>query len=62
MKERQRHHDDDRQIDAANGAGPSADLRQQAERLLAAGSDIIDRALSGDSEAFLDGNRQEGGQ
>jgi hypothetical protein len=63
MKERERHHDEsERPADAAAGGAPNPDLRQQVERLLAAGNDIIDRALSDDSEAFLDGNRQEGGQ
>ena len=38
------------------------DLRENAERLLAEGSDAIDRALSQDSMAFLAANRQEGGQ
>jgi len=37
-------------------------LREAAERLLAAGDDAINRALSGNSEAFLEANRQQGGQ
>jgi hypothetical protein len=37
-------------------------LRSAAERLLVAGDEAIDRALSGDSEAFLRASRQEGGQ
>jgi hypothetical protein len=37
-------------------------LRDAGESLLAAGQAAIDRALSGNSEAFLDASRQEGGQ
>jgi hypothetical protein len=37
-------------------------LRREAGDILAAGNDAIDRALSGDSEAFLRANRQQGGQ
>ena len=46
------------------GGDPAEDdgLRQAAARLLAAADDAIARALSGDSEAFLAANRQEGGQ
>ena len=63
MKERQRHHDENEQpAHTAAGGGLDADLRQRVERLLAAGTDIINRALSVDSEEFLDGTRQEGGQ
>ncbi len=43
------------------GAGLDA-MRQQAATLLATGSDIIKNALSGNSEAFLAANRQQGGQ
>ena len=45
--------------------GASADraaLREQGARLLEIGNDIIERTLSGDSEAFLRASRQEGGQ
>ena len=38
-----------------------ADL-ERADRLLAAGDDAINRVVSGDSEEFLAGMRQEGGQ
>ncbi|MGQ0734266.1 MAG: hypothetical protein ACT4QD_11485 [Acidobacteriota bacterium] len=38
------------------------DLSAQADRLVAAGDEAIARALSTDSELFLAGNRQEGGQ
>jgi len=49
---------------AAGGEGPAdqSDLRDEAERLLAASGDVIDRALSQDSTAFLAANRQEGGE
>jgi hypothetical protein len=62
MRERQRHHDD---IRAPQPPAPAADFgatREAAERLLAQGADAIERALSGNSAAFLAANRQEGGQ
>jgi hypothetical protein len=37
-------------------------LRQAGEALLDAGDDAIDHTLSGNSEAFLNANLQEGGQ
>jgi hypothetical protein len=43
-------------------AGNLDDLRQTGEAFLAAGDEAIRRALSGDSEAFLRANRQQGGQ
>lgn len=46
----------------AGGAGDLGELRRAGENLLAAGDEAIRRALSGDSEAFLRANRQEGGQ
>ncbi len=39
-----------------------ADLRGNAERLLARGADAIERALSQDNAAFLAASRQEGGE
>ncbi len=46
-----------------NGNGSeSEDRRQEANRLLRASSDAINRALSNDSQQFLDSNRQRGGQ
>ncbi len=48
--------------DGAGGAGNLGELRRAGEDLLAAGDEAIRRALSGDSEAFLRANRQEGGQ
>jgi hypothetical protein len=47
---------------AAEGGGSLESLRAQGERLLAASDEAIDRALSGDSEAFHRANRQHGGQ
>ncbi len=38
------------------------DMRQAGSELLDAADDAINRALSGDSEAFLSANRQESGQ
>jgi hypothetical protein len=37
-------------------------LRREARNILAAGNDAINRALSRDSAAFLQANRQQGGQ
>lgn len=36
--------------------------RAEGESMLAAGDDAIDKALSGDSQAFLESNRQQGGE
>ena len=65
LRERHRHDERDRE----RGAQPQPTtptgqpgLRARGERLLAEGSDAIDRALSQDSAAFLAANRQEGGQ
>ena len=63
MKERERQHcnqptlQPDIQPSAARAA-----LHADAERLLAAGDEAIDRVLSGDSQAFLAANQQTGGQ
>jgi hypothetical protein len=52
----------------AGSGAPSDDggeldtLRAQGSAFLAAGNAIIDAALSGDSQAFLQANRQQGGQ
>lgn len=63
MHTRQRNHEETQQAQpAAAGSGDLDQLRASADRLLAAGSDAIDRALSSDSRAFLEANRQEGGQ
>lgn len=43
-------------------AGEMDRFRDAGEELLAAGDEAIRRALSGDSEAFLRANRQQGGQ
>ncbi|MEY2409049.1 MAG: hypothetical protein QOF48_1719 [Verrucomicrobiota bacterium] len=37
-------------------------IRAEGSAFLAAGNAIIDAALSGDSQAFLQANRQQGGQ
>lgn len=63
MHTRERTHDDATPAQpAAAGSGNLEQLRASADRLLAAGADAIDRALSGDSRAFLEANRQEGGE
>lgn len=43
-------------------AGALDAAREAGERFLRAGDRAIDRALSGNSEAFLRASRQEGGQ
>ena len=63
MKERERQREDDeRPAPASGGAGPTASFRDQADLLLTRGAAAIDRAVSGNSAAFLAANRQEGGQ
>ncbi len=68
MSERERHHpmrEPRPRVAAPGNPGADADverLRADAERLLNAADDAIARALSGDSEAFLEANRQAGGQ
>lgn len=42
--------------------GQLEELTAQGAAFLAAGNQIIDAALSGDSQAFLQANRQQGGQ
>ncbi len=46
----------------ANGGGNLPEMRRQAEQLLSAGDEAIQRALSGNSERFLRANRQQSGQ
>ena len=65
---RQRHRDDDSHVRPPRpGAGPSAtsatdDAHARAERFHAAADEAIERALSGDSEAFLAASRQTSAQ
>ena len=65
MRERERPEREDRARQGPGnprgGAGLN-DLRHAGEAFLAAGDEAIRRALSGDSEAFLRANRQQGGQ
>lgn len=62
-RERQRE-----EAQAVGGGGPAgesgegASLFAAAEHFLRLADRAIDRALSGDSEAFLRANRQQGGQ
>ncbi len=50
-------------IPTAGSPGVGLDnVRQAGADLLAAGDEAIRRALSGDSEKFLEANRQHGGQ
>jgi len=62
-RERSDREDRERQRPADPGdPGGLEDLRLEGEAFLAAGDEAIRRALSGDSEAFLRANRQQGGQ
>jgi hypothetical protein len=56
---------DERRPDSSTGGTGGENLsrlRQEARNILAAGNDAINRALSRDSAAFLQANRQQGGQ
>lgn len=66
MTLRNRHRQD--QPQTADHGPDSADrdrlnsIREQARDLLQAGDDAINRALSGNSESFLENSRQASGQ
>lgn len=66
MRQRQRAvQDSDRQVQPAvepPGGNATADVRVAAERFLTAADEAIERALSGDSEAFLAASRQTSAQ
>ena len=67
MEQRERtHHDAPQPAPDGNAGGPSGAnlnaLRQSGAALLAAADDAITRVLSGDSQAFNQAARQEGGQ
>lgn len=47
---------------AGGDTGNTEQLHQEGRNVLAASRDIINAALSGDSEAFLAANRQTSGQ
>ena len=50
------------EISQTTAAGGLERIRQEGADLLTAADEAINRALSGDSEAFLAANRQQGGQ
>lgn len=64
MDTRERTRDErNREPETPEPSGRNADgLRRAGADLLAAADEAISRALSGNSEAFLSSNRQEGGQ
>ena len=68
MDLRERSNDNNTPQPHANGGPPPGEggeleaLTAQGAAFLAAGNQIIDAALSGDSQAFLQANRQQGGQ
>lgn len=63
MRERERIQEErPRPAAAGESSDDLATIGERGARLLAEGDDAIDRALSGDSRAFLRANRQQGGQ
>ncbi|HVO28043.1 MAG TPA: hypothetical protein VMW56_30935 [Candidatus Margulisiibacteriota bacterium] len=64
MRERERQHDEHQPQAGSvpDGGNDLGAIGAAAARLVAAGDAAIERALSGDSDAFLRANRQQGGQ
>jgi hypothetical protein len=65
MRFRERHDDERQRPDPQpenSGGANLARLRLAGEGLLAAGAAAINRTLSGNSEAFVNATRQQGGQ
>jgi hypothetical protein len=65
MNERERSHSEISQPESAAGGASGANLdalRAAGSAMLAAADDAITRVLSGDSQAFNQAVRQEGGQ
>ncbi|MFN8603928.1 MAG: hypothetical protein U0842_25925 [Candidatus Binatia bacterium] len=62
MRTRNRSHGDDAPQGAAQGSNVASERRNEAERLANEADALLDRALSGDSQRFLEANRQRGGQ
>ena len=66
MRQRQRENQDSaRQVPTAvdhSRSNEAAEARVEAERFLAAADEAIEKALSGDSEAFLAASRQTSAQ
>lgn len=63
--ERERQHRERPQAMAGEGDPSGASLnatRNEMDRLLAAGDDLLKKALSSDSAAFVESSRQPGGQ
>lgn len=65
---RRRSHEDEQEQGPQNCArsgsasGGLSEMQQAGEAFLNAGDDAINRALSGDSEAFLASGRQQSGE
>ena len=66
MQSLERRHDTTTQLRSETAGGPSSGgadgIRQAGEQLFQAADDAIERALSGDSLAFLEATQQDGGQ
>ena len=62
MIQQERRHEERERQGLPVAPGGETTMIASARAMLARGGDSIDRALSQDSRAFLDGTRQEGGQ
>jgi hypothetical protein len=68
MDLRQRNHQDESRPEtnppegSGPGAGEAASLQQQSAQFLETAHQILNAALSGNSQAFLAASRQQGGQ
>ena len=62
MIQQERPHEERERQGMPAAPGGETTMIAAARAMLARGGDAIDRALSQDSRAFLDGTRQEGGQ
>lgn len=62
MRTRNRGHEDDAPQSAPAGGTRAGGRRSEAERLAGEADALLERALSGDSQRFLEANRQRGGQ
>lgn len=61
-RERRREEEFRAAVRVPDSAGGNEGLSAAADHFLRQADRAIDRGLSGDSEAFLNGNRQDGGQ
>ena len=62
MRTRNYTHEDGAPPSAPAGGTRAGERRSEAERLAGEADALLERALSGDSQRFLEANRQRGGQ